>query len=68
LSKIQEVLVQDNEICKPALLQDNITLTQYLYDYPRETAIVTLLQLEKMYISNDTPQELINVYSLRILY
>src|ERR1700751_1921714 len=63
LAKIQELLLENNDAHKPNFLQDGTTLTQYLYEYPRETAITILHQLEKIYINNDTPQELINVYS-----
>jgi hypothetical protein len=63
LVKIQELLLSTNNAHKPNFLQDGTTLTQYLYEYPRETAITILHQLEKIYINNDTPQELINVYS-----
>jgi hypothetical protein len=63
LVKIQELLLSTNDAHKPNFLQDGTTLTQYLYEYPRETAIAILHQLEKIYINNDTPQELINVYS-----
>lgn len=63
LSKLQELLLENNDAHKPALIQDGTTLTQYLYEYPRETAITILQQLEKIYVNNDTPQELINVYS-----
>ncbi len=63
LTKIQEVLLENNHAHKPTLIQDGTTLTQYLCEYPRETAISILHQLEKIYINNDTPQELINVYS-----
>ncbi|HKC67479.1 MAG TPA: hypothetical protein VKG26_04565 [Bacteroidia bacterium] len=63
LNKIQELLLETNNAHKPSLLQDGTTLTQYLYERPRETAITILQQLEKIYVNNDTPQELINVYS-----
>jgi hypothetical protein len=63
LVKIQELLLENNDAHKTNFLQDSTTLTQYLYEYPRETAVTILHQLEKIYINNDTPQELINVYS-----
>lgn len=63
LDKIQELLVENNDAHRPALLKDGSTLTQYLYERPRETAISILHQLEKVYVHNDTPQELISVYS-----
>src|SRR6185312_13741674 len=63
LGKIQELLLENTDAHKAAFLQDGTTLTQYLCEYPRETAITILHQLEKIYTNNDTPQELISVYS-----
>lgn len=38
-------------------------LTHYLYEYPNETAVAMLQELENKYIAIDSPRDLINVYS-----
>jgi len=37
--------------------------SQILFEYPRETAIAILLELEKKYLKQDIPGELISIYS-----
>jgi hypothetical protein len=64
LDKIQELLLENKEIQEVNFLDGNISsLLQYTHEHPRETAIAMLHQLEKTHTVNDTPQELINVYS-----
>jgi hypothetical protein len=41
----------------------NLNLDHYLYEYPIDTGIALLQQLETKYISNDSPSDLIHVYS-----
>lgn len=41
----------------------SVSPTQLIFEQPRETAIAILLELEKKYIENDIPGELIEVYS-----
>lgn len=38
-------------------------LNQYLYNYPRETAIAMLSEIESNYLASDASDKLINVYS-----
>jgi hypothetical protein len=57
LEKVREILVENNKVSEAN------PLTRYIYQYPRESAIAMLHQLEKTCIENDIPQELINVYS-----
>ena len=56
LEKIRVILVKNNRI------NETNPLTHYIYEYPRESAIAILHQLERIYTENDIPQELINVY------
>jgi hypothetical protein len=57
LEKIRGILVENNHVA------ESNPLIQYIYEYPRESAIAILQQLERTYIEKDVPQELINVYS-----
>jgi hypothetical protein len=57
LEKLREILLENNRIT------ETNPLVHYVYEYPRESAIAILHQLERTYIENDVSQELINVYS-----
>jgi hypothetical protein len=41
----------------------SLDLDHYIYEYPKETAIAMLQELETKYISNDSPGDLMNIYS-----
>lgn len=62
--KVQKFLVNDNNSSNPAITDSkNMAFNQYLLEYPRETAIAMLHEIEKKYSQIDSPAELINIYS-----
>ena len=63
LNKVQELLFKNIEVPESLDLQDSNFIMQYVYEYPRETGVAILHQLEKKCVQNDIPQELISIYS-----
>jgi hypothetical protein len=61
--KIQKHLVKEVPQPLPGDGNPGQSPTQLVFEQPRETAIAILLQLEKKYIENDVPGELIEIYS-----
>lgn len=61
--KIQKYLVKGGPQQQSSNGSVTLSPTQLIFEQPRETAIAILLELEKKYIENDIPGELIEVYS-----
>ncbi|MCD6067939.1 MAG: hypothetical protein K0S33_2765 [Bacteroidetes bacterium] len=62
--KVQKFLI-DNKTSDKTVVSDKKTESydQYLYEFPRETAIAMLLELESKCLTNDYTNDLINIYS-----
>lgn len=62
--KIQKFILNNNEHSSSHIsVSGSSDLTHYLYEYPNETAVAMLQELENKYIAIDSPGDLINVYS-----
>lgn len=60
--KVQKHLVQHKAV-ETNNTDKSLSAAQILFDHPRETAIAMLKELEKKYLQNDIPGELIDIYS-----
>jgi hypothetical protein len=63
--KIQNHLLTKTEnVLTDQPINEHVSLSQYLYEYPRETALAILHKVEKQYEDNDIPEDLIHLYSI----
>ena len=63
--KIQNnLMIKDKNKFADYPVNQQIPLMQYLYEYPRETALAILHKMEKQYEDDDIPGDLIQLYSV----
>ncbi|MBA4240145.1 MAG: hypothetical protein C0448_05435 [Sphingobacteriaceae bacterium] len=62
--KIQKFILSNNNLSEnQTSANSNSDLTHYLYEFPNETTVAMLQELENKYIAIDSPNDLMNVYS-----
>ena len=62
--KIQKFILNNNDLSNSqASIGTSSDLTHYLFEFPNETTVAMLQELENKYIAIDSPNDLIKVYS-----